>query len=249
LIRSCLISNCDIMYPLKVTPVLIEITLTHPFMKKTVLFLVASVALHLSAQDAGIFGSYIGLNANGGGNVWYGAQEWGPDTAGTPDFEGASLGDFDVNGSDTLEISAFEVDTFKFGGGDVLSVDLFYRVYEQGGTPGSFNQINAGFIADAPFASPAGGGFATGFGDQHWGVNPPASIANLLAGTTAGTTYDVEVFFRATTNVGDRFSNDSGNNFTASFTAIPEPSSVLLLGISGLAAGIFTVTLRSRRAK
>ena len=74
-----------------------------------------------------IFGSYIGINPDGVGNTWYGTQEWGDNDL--TNFEGVNLGTFDRL-TDTLQISAFEVDTSKSGGGDVTGVELQYRVFK-----------------------------------------------------------------------------------------------------------------------
>lgn len=193
-------------------------------------FVVLSMAGTLPAAT-GIFGSYIGINPDGAGNSWYGTQEWGANNI--QDFQGANLGTFHFT-LDTLQISAFQVQTFKSGGGDVTGVQLQYRVYKVGDTPGSFNTVAGGFIANAPFSS-AAGNTASGGGDQNWGVNPTTTLGNLLSGISSTGTYNVEVFYRAFTNEGDRFSNNGGSNYIASFTAIPEPSTYALLA-AGLAA-------------
>ncbi len=211
-------------------------------MKKILLTLAALMVVSSVTQAAtGIFGSYIGINPNGGGNTWYGAEEWGNNIT---DFDGANLGSFNWFSGDTLTISAFQVHTFKNSGGNVLGAELQYRVYKTGDSPGSFNVISANFLADAPFTG-AQGSTATGGGDQNWGRNP-GSYANLLAGLSplTLTNYTVEVYFRADTNEGDRFSNNGGANYKATFNLVPEPSSALLLGAAALGMTVF----RRRRA-
>jgi len=209
-------------------------------MKRIVLAL--SIALLPAASQAatGVFGSYVGINPDGAGNSWYGTQEWGANNI--QDFQGANLGTFNWSTSDTLQISAFQVQTFKNvgEGDDVTGIELQYRVYKTGNTPGSFNVVGGGFLADSPFAS-AAGNTASGFGDQNWGVNPTATLGNLMAGIDSAAengNYTVEIFYRAFTNRGDRYSNNGGANYTANFTAIPEPGSMLLasVGLLGLIA-------------
>ena len=132
-------------------------------MKKTLTAAVMFVAISTGAfAGVGIFGSYIGINANGAGNSWYGAQEWGNPMQ---DFGGASLGVIDTNSGGTLAISGFQVQTFKFDAGDITGANLQYRVYLTNATPGSFNSIAAGFIANAPFTA-AQGSTARGGGDR-----------------------------------------------------------------------------------
>jgi hypothetical protein len=204
-------------------------------MKKKLIALAAVFLAPLASSQAvtGVFGSYIGINADGAGNSWYGTQEWG--TNNIQDFQGANLGTFDYT-TDTLQISAFQLQTFKSGSGDVTGAQLQYRVYEIGDTPGSFNVVGGGFLANATFSSAAGNS-ASGTGDQNWGLNP-GSYANLLSGISTNGNYAVEVFYRATTNEGDRFSNNGGANYIANFTVVPEPTTGALFGIGALTLGV-----------
>lgn len=214
-------------------------------MKKFFIAAVMTFALSLGAfaQNAGLFGSYIGINANGGGNSWYGAQEWGTDIQ---NFGAANLGTIDLN-TGSLTISGFQVQTWKNtgAGGDVTGANLQYRVYQQSTTPGSFNTISAGFIANAPFTA-AQGSSATGGGDQNWGLNPPGTYANLLGGLTLNAVYNVEIYFEAFTTAGTQFSNNGGANYIATFTAVPEPSTYALLAMSAAAFGGYVIRRRRR---
>ncbi|HMO05588.1 MAG TPA: PEP-CTERM sorting domain-containing protein [Kiritimatiellia bacterium] len=177
-----------------------------------------------------IFGSYVQI-----GSTVYGGAEWG--ATDVTDLNGANLGSFNIG--DTLTIADAEVQTFKNGGSDVTGAEYQWRVWS--GTPGgSFNVVALGFTADAPFTSLAGN-TASGGGDQNWGT--PASTPNILASLDAGS-YSLEVFFRAFTNEGDRFSNNGGNNFVATFTVVPEPGTLALLGVGMATLGI----VRRRRA-
>lgn len=205
--------------------------------------MIAALSAGATAQNAGLFGSYIGINANGGGNSWYGAQEWGTDIQ---NFGGANLGTIDLN-TGSLTISGFQVQTWKNtgAGGDVTGANLQYRVYQQSTTPGSFNAISAGFIANSPFTA-AQGSSATGGGDQNWGLNPPGPHANLLGGLTLNAVYNVEIYFEAFTTAGTQFSNNGGNNYIATFTAVPEPSTYALLAMSAIAMGGYVIRRRRR---
>jgi hypothetical protein len=214
-----------------------------PLMKKTLFAAVMSVAVSSGAYaGVGIFGSYIGINANGGGNSWYGAQEWGTDIQ---NFGGANLGTIDTSASGTLTISGFQVQTFKFDGGDITGANLQYRVYLTNATPGSFNAVAAGFIANAPFTA-AQGSQASGGGDQNWGLNPPGSYANIMTGISANGIYNLEVYFEATSNEGTQFSNNGGANYIATFEVVPEPSTYALLTLSALAMGGYVIRRRRR---
>lgn len=186
----------------------------------------------ISFAGTGIFGSYLELKVNTASEAWYGAQEWGNDIQ---NFQSANLGTVNwVTG--TLGITAWQVQTFKNGSGDVTGANMYYRVYQQNATPPGFTSSNAFFIANAPFTGPQGSS-TSGGGDQNWGRDPIA--INLLAGVTGDTTrtFNVEVYFEATTNEGTRFSNNGGSNYIASVTVTPEPEAyaIAATGILGLA--------------
>ncbi|MFM8655571.1 MAG: PEP-CTERM sorting domain-containing protein [Chthoniobacterales bacterium] len=212
-------------------------------MKKFFIAAVLVSALSSASHAAvGIFGSYIGINANGAGNSWYGAQQWGANTI--QNFGSANLGTFDLN-TGSLTISGYQVQTFKSGGGDITGANLYYRVYQQSTTPGGFNTVNAGFIANAPFTSAAGNS-ASGGGDQNWGQNPTGNFGNLLGGLTLNAVYNVEIYFDATSNEGTQFSNNGGANYIATFTAVPEPSTYALLAMGAAAFGGYVIRRRRR---
>lgn len=162
-------------------------------------------------------------------------------------FEGLYLGDITI-GSSTLVLSGAELNTFKSSGGDVTAAEIQYRVYEQGQTPGAFNAVGINFTANATFNDAASNTYSN-TGDQKWASI--VSTPNLLSGITEPlipTVYEVEVYLRAFTNEGDRFSNAGGSNYTASFNVIPEPSSIVMLSLTGLAAGGLALLKRRKRA-
>lgn len=176
----------------------------------------------------GIFGSYVDIFTTTS-TVYRGE----PFSA-KANFQGANLGTFNL--ADILIITQSQVDTFKnIGAGDnVTGAELNYRVFQTAGLPGSFITQTYGFQANAPYTD-IGGQNVTGSGDQSWGNTTDINLNPGVAGN-----YTVEVFFKANTNLGDRFSNNGGNNFKATFTVIPEPASAIF-GLLG------TVMLLRRR--
>lgn len=178
----------------------------------------------------GIFGSYIQIFTTT--NTVYKGESFGS----VASIQGANLGTFNL--TNTLSLTQSQVNTFKNGGGDVTGAQMQYRVYLTSGAPGSFTTRTYNFQSNATFTNLAGS-TVTGGGDQAWGNTTPI---NLLGLTSGNGNYTLEVFFRAFTNEGDRFSNNGGNNFKANFTVVPEPSAALMGGLGALAL------LRRRRA-
>jgi len=207
----------------------------------TGLLLVAASLIPLTAiAGTGTFGSYIGID-NGGGNAWYGATQPGPTTVWN--FDGADLGDFTTG--DSVLISGGELLTWKSDGGDITGANLFYSVYADGSSAGSYNQVGINWTSNSAFNDAAGNNFVNG-GDQKWSTM--TSSPDLLSGLGAGD-YNLAVYFVANTNEGDRYDSNSGNNFVASFSlsnpspAVPEPASAMLL----VAAVLPLALLRRRR--
>lgn len=203
------------------------------------LILYPLLALALPAQGAvGFFGSYVNVTSNGSA-AWYDLTPPGGGRASDPvDFDGLDLGDFDPNSGDTLTLSGAQGLTFKNSGGDVTGTLFNYSIVVAGGSH-SFTEQAVGFGADATFTDAAGTSY-TGFGDQRWDNTASWTPVDLLDGLGAGD-YEIQVFFRGTSNEGDFFHSNSSNNYTATFTVVPEPS-IALLGAFG-ALGL----LRRRR--
>ncbi|BAM04059.1 PEP-CTERM sorting domain-containing protein [Phycisphaera mikurensis] len=176
---------------------------------------------------AGIFGAYVELTASGGAATSYNLLV--PGSSPLSDFDGLDLGDFDVTG-DTLVISNAQGLTFKNGGSDVTGVETNYRVTRVGDAPGVFTAIAHNFGANATFTDAAGNTF-TGGGDQLWGgpggiTSTPDVVAGLVEGD-----YEIEIFARAFTAAdGDQLADNGGSNYTATFSVVPEPASLALLG-------------------
>ena len=222
-------------------------------MKNTIsIFLIASLFITSSSQSAvGIFGSYAGFNFNSSTTeTWYGATEWGNNMQ---NLGGADLGTFNwATSPNSLILNKFTVQTFKSGGGDITGASLLYRVYQQGTTPPvSFITVTGDFLSNSPFTGVQGSS-TSGGGDQNWGRDPVANASstlanvNLLSGISVvtPTIFNLEIYFQATSNEGTQFSNNSGANYIATFTAIPEPSSVSLMALA--TAGL--LALRRRRS-
>jgi hypothetical protein len=159
----------------------------------------------------GVFGSYIQIFTTT--NTVYKGESFGS----VANIQGANFGTFNL--TDTLSLTQSQVNTFKNGGGNVTGSEMQYRV------------VTHSFQSDATFTNLAGS-TVTGGGDQAWGNTTPI---NLLGLTSGNGNYTLEVFFRAFTNEGDRYSNNGGSNFKANFTVIPEPSAALLGGLGMLA--------------
>ena len=190
---------------------------------KTLPLVLAFLALPcIGGAATGVFGSYAQIFTTS--STVYVAQSY---SGSNPSFDGANLGIFSL--SDTLEITNASLLTFKNSGGDVTGAQLQYRVYEVGDTPGSFSIVNLGFGSNAP-ATDLGGNNFGGSGDQEWrGLS--GGPVNLLGGITGNGNYQVEIFYLASTNEGNRPSDNGGANFKATFTVVPEPAVALLGGI------------------
>ncbi len=165
-------------------------------MKKIYSFFLLSFALiGFNAQDAGIFESYAVLNINGAGNTYYDLQA----TTGNPDFNGADLGTFNVT-TQSIVFAGGEIKTWKNGTADVTGGKINYRIYST--TPGSFSNITLNWIENISAS------------DQKWGS--VSGTQNVLSGLADGN-YTIEVYAEAETNVGPRYSSNSGVNYKATF--------------------------------
>jgi hypothetical protein len=188
---------------------------------KTVLMIgVVSLATAFSSLAAvGIWESYVVLNVNNSGNVYYDANA---NTA-HPDFLGATLGIFNPT-VNSLVLKGGEVKTYKSDNDDVLAGYLHYRVWAS--TPsGSFTAIHLPWVEN--LSKP---------GDQKWQTT--SANVNLLSGLPNGT-YTVDIYFTARGKAPggsefDVYDNRNGLNYTATFSVVPEPATWGLIAATGL---------------
>ena len=145
-------------------------------------------------------------------------------------FTNTDLGSHTQN-SQTLILRGGEVRSFKTPGvANVCSAHMYYRIYPQSGTPGSFNSIDLSYVDDCNVPTsqfPSGGSCVAG--DQKWnrviadGITTPYAPIDLTT-FTAGN-YILEVYYDVTgssvsTTACDEtvVLNNSGNNYKASFS-------------------------------
>ena len=161
----------------------------------------------------GIFGSFVEIN-----NTWY--QTTNPGANQVTVFDGFNLGSVT-----SLVITEASVLTFKNSGGNVTSAEIWWFV--NGGGAGSAIE-NIGFSSEGPAIDPAGNSYGT-TGDQNW----QSPIGTDVAASLSQGNYTLSLFYRITSNEGEFFDANGGGNYTATFTVVPEPST-LLLGLTGL---------------
>ena len=182
----------------------------------------------LKAQQNGIFGSFLILNNNGGGNTFYDLLS----VTANPDFQGANLGTFTI--SQTLVLAGAQNKTFKNNGGNITGGRLHFRIYLTSAGAPSFNApVSMGFVSNDG-----------GNGDQTWEVNN--NTTNVLASLSAGT-YFLEVYTDAPgfpTNPA--FANNGGANYKATFTVAailaPVANAVSAITTYGFTSGWNTVS-------
>jgi hypothetical protein len=208
---------------------------------KLIAFVAAFAAsIGMSHADSGIYGFGIELDGTGAGAVnsgtttIYGLEYNNDLQPGSVNLTGAwsgtgtfSLGTY-VDGINTLTLVGGEFDTNKENGSNVTGDTLFYSLT---GPSGSFTPVNMNFGADLS----DGGNYQNQLWDYQSGTT------NLLAGLNPGT-YTITVYGEAFTSDGNAYASNGGNNFTATFTVVPEPSTwammfgglVVLVGLQRL---------------
>ncbi|GAB1348832.1 hypothetical protein MASR1M107_10450 [Ignavibacteriales bacterium] len=120
-------------------------------------------------------------------------------------FNGANLGDISAL-SNTFKLVLWDVKTFKNSGSDVTGGKIYWRIYKQGSTPGSFNSRTASFLQDL------------GGGNQKWGEG--SANVDLPTYLDPGATYKFEVYIEmyGTLPNETKYDNNSGANYIATFT-------------------------------
>ncbi len=196
-------------------------------MKKLVFAILGAVfAAQVASASTSWTGSFVFMD-DGGGNVYY---DLNVPTA-NPDFTG-NLYSLPLGYS--LSMNA-EINAFADGGDDFTSMTLYYRV-----DGGSWNNI---VVPDGSIIDQGGGNFrgnATG-GDLS-GLGLGVHTLDVYLGRThtwdGGSGGPYETFLNTTGDIGGGIPTGTpptGDFFNASFTVVPEPSTIALalLGVAG----------------
>jgi len=210
-------------------------------MKKIIQIITLQALVWGFAQDvfaeAGIFRSYgIFSSVNNSGSSLLGQYYDMQAATSFPNFQGNNFGTFDLNNSgNLLQIKGGELTLFKDNGWDVSAASMYYRISDNLLAPsGSFTSVSFNWMENI------------GANDQKWGKSDLST--NLLTGLAANKTYKLEVYYDINTNQGapnnKRYDSNSGGNYIATFSTIPEPSSASLMSLG--AAGL--LALRRRKA-
>lgn len=199
-----------------------------------------------------IVDSYVILNAVSEGASFSGQKYYDVKRdSGTvnPDFNNSDLGTFNIlstpvtvggttyAGGSLLQLKGAEIKTTATGG-DYQNANnfgrMFYSITPSNTNPTSFTQFDLGFRGEAPV-----------YPDYKWDTT--GSTVNLLSSVSTPGTYRLTVYFESNGSwwngssqqfFGISPDNNGGSNYSATFTAIPEPSSasLLVLGAAGLLA-------------
>lgn len=136
-----------------------------------------------------------------------------------------------LNITDNLTLKGFEYKTFNDNSSNVTHANLYYRIYPTGSPSGSFTQVQT----NTPISVSGN--------NKTWQVTDRTT--NLLSGLSTGN-YTMEIYTESYTNgvntAGNIFGFTSGNNPTATFTLVPEPTTWLLLS-----AGLLSLVILRRR--
>ena len=173
-------------------------------MKKIIIVLFIIAFNNRLYADTGIYQSYVVVNS--------GSNEYKAST----DFNGFNIGTFNIG--DSYLLNGGEIKTWKDNGGDITGAYLYYRIYKDGETASSYIEVSL------PWAENNVDGSSN---NQKWAKTN--SNINILSGLTGGY-YKIEVYFKATSNQGDRFSNNGGANYIANFTVTEPVDEIVLNG-------------------
>lgn len=204
-------------------------------MKKIMVVLAGLALAPLAAPAASDwYDSYAILNLNGGGNTYYDLNG----ATGNPDLPG-SLGTFNTTSGNTLVLSGAEGQGVATPGSNWYSSDSFvlsYRFYKQGDTAPSYSLVNL-----------TSGGWQYQSGWDYWQYHNTGANVSLVGPTTANGTYNLDLVmskkdywsggnYTSYIPGGQGQSSFPSTSYQTSFTVIPEPATVGLLGLFGAAA-------------
>ena len=179
-----------------------SVPMMNTYFKKFTIIFALSLLLHffpneVKAQgNVGIFQTYVILEVDTPGNVWL--------AGGFNSEQATRLDSVTFNNTPTIKIMGAEIRTFKNGSADVTGARLLYDVHPAGEPHGTFKEINIPWNQDFPTV-----------GDQSWQL---LNIDSTVTDGLADGNYELELYWKITTNQGDRFDNNNGDNFKAAFT-------------------------------
>ena len=162
---------------------------------------------------------YINLTGTTTPNTKYGAS-----SATIPKFQGATLGNFDINNG-KLTLNGGDATTFESNGDAVQNARLAYLVVKppQGGQPGT--ALPQSFIALTQLGAPVAGngGFTRTYSNTTALRNIISGLANLGNGTfTISVTFEA-VVLRANGSTYTVRDDNGGSGYTATFTTSGTP--------------------------
>lgn len=194
--------------------------------------------LGTASAATGTWASFVGVDADAGGpgaTQWYDTSAWSTDLL--PDFANANLGSF-TQGS-TAWLTGADLFVWKNSGGDVTGARAYWRV-----DSGAWQELTLDWGSNVPLTIPGTASTTGGGEDQSWRL--VGGQLDFLAGVGAGQ-HQLQVYFKALTNEGDRLNGSADAPFSAGFSvsAVPEPAAVALW-LLGL--GAIGMRARARRA-
>lgn len=175
-------------------------------MRNYLLILSLFVFYTLCGQDAGIYQTYVILD-NGTTTYFHG----GINNGGTTPYSNHSFGNVTQ-----LALKGGEIKSWKNNGGDVTGAKLYFRVYVSNPIPDPLPNFTE---LDLPWAE---NNVDNSEGNQKWAKTD--NNTNVLAGLTASETYNLEVYWKIHSNVGDKLDDNSGEYFKSTFTVDPSLS-------------------------
>jgi len=141
--------------------------------------------------------------------------------SGTGTYNGHDFGIFNIPGGDELVMLLYDTKTWKSDGGNVTGCEYFYTRYTNNLRPASptFTSLGGGWLQDL------------GSGNQLWGNH--SLTVNILETLNNSKTNVLEIYgqITGTTPSGTAYDNNNGDsdNYSATFVAMPEPASIILL--------------------